>query len=192
MSVLLNMYKVIPKDQRDKAALLQCEAKLRGELADARNEIDKLHATIKDLQSQQTKMQQQRKSTLTSPIEPNLKMSPAERSLTSHGNISLSPSKTCKTGLVSPEEKSSSISGSLPITSCGKSKISASDWQISELQMELYIVRRKSQSVEEQLKLHQQRLVAAKQQEDVLLKEMEVSFTFVCIFSRLLYLEAVG
>ncbi|VDO55599.1 unnamed protein product [Schistosoma margrebowiei] len=175
MSVLLNMYKVIPKDQRDKAALLQCEAKLRGELADARNEIDKLHATIKDLQSQQTKMQQQRKSTLTSPIEPNLKMSPAERSLTSHGNIPLSPSKTCKTGLVSPEEKSSSISGSLPITSCGKSKISASDWQISELQMELYIVRRKSQSVEEQLKLHQQRLVAAKQQEDVLLKEMEIT-----------------
>ncbi|RTG89619.1 E3 ubiquitin-protein ligase BRE1 [Schistosoma bovis] len=175
MSVLLNMYKVIPKDQRDKAALLQCEAKLRGELADARNEIDKLHATIKDLQSQQTKMQQQRKSTLTSPIEPNLKMSPAERSLTSYGNIPLSPSKTCKTGLLSPEEKSSSISGSLPITSCGKSKISASDWQISELQMELYIVRRKSQSVEEQLKLHQQRLVAAKQQEDVLLKEMEIT-----------------
>ncbi|CAH8498523.1 unnamed protein product [Schistosoma turkestanicum] len=175
MSVLLNMYKVIPKDQRDKAALLQCEAKLRGELTDAKNEIDKLNATIRDLQSQQTKMQQQRKSALTSPIELNLKMSPAERSLTTHGSIPQSPSKSCKIGLVSPDEKASSVSGYPPITSCGKSKISASDWQISELQMELYIVRRKSQSIEEQLKLHQQRLVAAKQQEDVLLKEMEIT-----------------
>ncbi|KAH8878208.1 E3 ubiquitin-protein ligase [Schistosoma japonicum] len=164
MSVLLNMYKVIPKDQRDKAALLQCEAKLRAELTDARNEIDKLHATIKDLQSLQAKLQQQRKPTLESPAETNLKMSPAERALAS-----------THTGLVSPDEKGSNVSGSMTIISSGKCKITASDWQVSELQMELYSVRRKSQSVEDQLKLHQQRLVAAKQQEDVLLKEMEIT-----------------
>ncbi|TNN20610.1 Ribosomal protein S6 kinase beta-1 isoform 3 [Schistosoma japonicum] len=176
MSVLLNMYKVIPKDQRDKAALLQCEAKLRAELTDARNEIEKLHATIKDLQSLQAKLQQQRKPTLESPAETNLKMSPAERALAStHVSIPPSPSKTCKTGLVSPDEKGSNVSGSMTIISSGKCKITASDWQVSELQMELYSVRRKSQSVEDQLKLHQQRLVAAKQQEDVLLKEMEIT-----------------
>ncbi|CAH8541481.1 unnamed protein product [Heterobilharzia americana] len=167
MSVLLNMYKVIPKDQRDKAALLQCEAKLRAELSDARNEIDKLHSTIREFQAQQVKIQQHRKPVLLSPNETTPKMSPAERGLTSVGSIPPSP----KPSKVSPDEKSTNMS----IGSCAKSKLAASDWQISELQMELYLVRRKSQSTEEQLKLHQQRLADAKQQEDVVLKEMEIT-----------------
>ncbi|CAH8849059.1 unnamed protein product [Trichobilharzia szidati] len=171
MSVLLNMYKVIPKDQRDKAALLQCEAKLRAELSDAKSEIDKLNSTIRELQTQ-VKIQQQRKQSLTSPVETSLKMSPAERGSTSLGNIPSSLSKPSKVGLISPDEKNTNLAGTLQ---CGKPKVSASDWQISELQMELYLIKRKSQNIEEQLKLHQQRLAAAKQQEDVLLKEMEIT-----------------
>nr|CAH8849522.1 unnamed protein product [Trichobilharzia regenti] len=185
MSVLLNMYKVIPKDQRDKAALLQCEAKLRAELSDAKSEIDKLNNTIRELQTQ-VKIQQQRKQSLTSPGETSLKMSPAERGSTSLGNIPPSLSKPPKLGLTSPDEKSTNLTGSLQ---SGKPKVSASDWQISELQMELYLIKRKSQNTEEQLKLHQQRLAAAKQQEDVLLKEMEVSFK-LHIFWLLFYNSA--
>lgn len=57
MSVLLNMYKVIPKDQRDKATLLQAEAKLRAELSESRAELSQLQTVLSELQHQMTLLQ---------------------------------------------------------------------------------------------------------------------------------------
>ncbi len=57
MSVLLSMYKVVPKDQRDKAALLQIEAKLRAELSEARTELAALQSSNTDLSNRLTLLQ---------------------------------------------------------------------------------------------------------------------------------------
>ncbi|CAL8088833.1 unnamed protein product [Calicophoron daubneyi] len=173
MSVLLNMYKVIPKDQRDKAALLQCEAKLRSEVAEQKNEIEKLHSTVMELQQQNARLlqiqQQQRKPLHNPPANSNFKASPVDRTSTqdrSHTVVTVSPSSVPqKATALSPDDKGSGT----------KSHQTGFKYKLTELQLELQIAQRRCQSLESQVEVCQHRLSAAQQQEEVLLKEMEVT-----------------
>ncbi|GAA31256.2 E3 ubiquitin-protein ligase Bre1 [Clonorchis sinensis] len=203
MSVLLNMYKVIPKDQRDKAALLQCEAKLRSELNDTKTELEKLQTNFSELQQQNIRLtqQQQQFQQQLQQKSPFLKASPAEQtppiqSITGGGAsgillpdrltaTSLSPSTSSQRTniMVSPDEKASGPSstrtpppsqvGPSPVTVPGK--LPFMQYSFAELQLELQLIQRRRQSLEVQLDLCQHRLLAAQQQEEVLLKEMEVT-----------------
>ncbi|TGZ58632.1 hypothetical protein CRM22_009536 [Opisthorchis felineus] len=204
MSVLLNMYKVIPKDQRDKAALLQCEAKLRSELNDTKTELEKLQASFSELQQQNIRLtqQQQQFQQQLQQKSPFLRASPAEHTppiqgITGGGAsgilppdrltaTSLSPSTSSQRTniMVSPDEKVSSgpssartpppsQMGPSPVTVPGK--LPFMQHSFAELQLELQLIQRRRQSLEVQLDLCQHRLLAAQQQEEVLLKEMEVT-----------------
>ncbi|CAH8484562.1 unnamed protein product [Dicrocoelium dendriticum] len=195
MSVLLNMYKVIPKDQRDKAALLQCEAKLRSELSDAKEEIEKLRSCLLEAQQQNARLvQQQQQLSLQQQKtvargSPYPKVSPIEHTPPSaHVNTTgvptnidrcavtaASPTTGSQRGnpMLSPDEKLSA-SGSTSRTP-PHSQVGSYPTSVPELQMELQLSRRRRQTLETQLELCQNRLLAAQQQEEVLLKEMEVT-----------------
>uniref|UniRef100_A0A0V0J9A2 E3 ubiquitin protein ligase n=1 Tax=Schistocephalus solidus TaxID=70667 RepID=A0A0V0J9A2_SCHSO len=232
MSVLLNMYKVIPKDQRDKACLLQAEAKLRSELAESRAELSQLQTAYSDLQFQNLQLQKRLStalqssggavdSTSSSSTPTTMKREEPESSATTGGCSPLpqplSPvvmdaptaSTTVTTGITtisafsaSPAIKCSPMSITSPGSSLGgggggehpatatptsssgatlpSNSVQALEaekrvWQVTELQLELQHAQRKCASLQEQVNVQQQRLVTAKQQEDVLLKEMEVT-----------------
>lgn len=73
MSVLLSMYKLVPKDQRDKATLLQAEAKLRNELSNAAAEIAALQTSNSELsrrlhQIQKLQLHSSSKAAATVPV----------------------------------------------------------------------------------------------------------------------------
>ncbi|THD22905.1 Ribosomal protein S6 kinase beta-1 [Fasciola hepatica] len=181
MSVLLNMYKVIPKDQRDKAALLQCEAKLRAELAEARIELGRLHSTLLDVQQQNTRLQQQlqqqqsKRSSLASPMAGTVKASPADRTPpVALSNTVVSPLTLQK---ASPDDKTllNSQTGSVLLTSSSKLAQPGYNCRVTELQLELQMTRRRKQSLDAQLEKIQNRLLAAEQKEEVLLKDLEVT-----------------
>ncbi|KAA0194032.1 Ribosomal protein S6 kinase beta-1 [Fasciolopsis buskii] len=181
MSVLLNMYKVIPKDQRDKAALLQCEAKLRSELTVARVELERLHSTLLDVQQQNTRLQQQlqhqqpKRSSLASPMTGAIKASPVERTppLTLSSAV-VSPLTFQK---ASPDDRNQQTSQTGSTTLAGSSKLAQPGYncRITELQLELQMTRRRKQSLDAQLEKIQNRLLAAEQKEEVLLKDLEVT-----------------
>ncbi|VDP46401.1 unnamed protein product [Echinostoma caproni] len=177
------MYKVIPKDQRDKAALLQCEAKLRSELAEARVELGRLHSTILDVQQQNTRLQQQlqqqqRRPSLTSPASGTLKASPVER--TPPTALSGSVASPLALQKASPEDRVqlTSHTGATLLSTGSKSSHPGYDCRITELQLELQLTRRRKQSLEAQLEIFQHRLLASEQKEEVLLKDLEVSTMF--------------
>ncbi|KAF7260579.1 hypothetical protein EG68_02072 [Paragonimus skrjabini miyazakii] len=188
MSVLLNMYKVIPKDQRDKAALLQCEAKLRSEVADLKCDLEKLQTNHTEMQQQNARLTQQlqllqqqlqQRVTRESPFP---KASPVERTppiqgaafppdRTTMGLVTASPSASSqKPGLFSPDDQKP-VSGRTP----PQANSVINPVTIPGLRLELQITRRRRQSLEGHLELYQHRLLAAQQQEEVLLKEMEVT-----------------
>lgn len=192
MSVLLNMYKVIPKDQRDKAALLQCEAKLRSELTVARVELERLHSTLLDVQQQNTRLQQQlqhqqpKRSSLASPMTGAIKASPVERTppLTLSSAV-VSPLTFQK---ASPDDRNQQTSQTGSTTLAGSSKLAQPGYncRITELQLELQMTRRRKQSLDAQLEKIQNRLLAAEQKEEVLLKDLEVRQ----LVSRFTYFES--
>ncbi|KAF8568694.1 hypothetical protein P879_05189 [Paragonimus westermani] len=188
MSVLLNMYKVIPKDQRDKAALLQCEAKLRSEVADLKCDLEKLQANHTETQQQNARLTQQlqllqqqlqQRGARESPFP---KASPVERTppiqsaafapdRTNLGLVTASPSAISqKAALFSPDDQKS-VSGRTP----PQANSVINPVTIPGLRLELQITRRRRQSLEGHLELYQHRLLVAQQQEEVLLKEMEVT-----------------
>nr|VZI29624.1 unnamed protein product [Spirometra erinaceieuropaei] len=232
MSVLLNMYKVIPKDQRDKACLLQAEAKLRSELAEARAELSQLQTAYSDLQFQNLQLQKRLAaalqtgggavdsasssstptavkreepegattaggcSPLPQPLSPVVMDVPAVTTTVTTGTTTVSAfpaSPAIKGSPMSVTSPGSSLGGgggnenpatATPTSSSGAAvapnSVQALEaekrvWQVTELQLELQHAQRKCASLQEQVNVQQQRLVTAKQQEDVLLKEMEVT-----------------
>ncbi|KAF6774388.1 hypothetical protein AHF37_08052 [Paragonimus kellicotti] len=188
MSVLLNMYKVIPKDQRDKAALLQCEAKLRSEVADLKCDLEKLQTNHTEVQqqnarlTQQLQLLQQQLQQRVARESPFPKASPVERTppiqgaafppdRSTLGLVTASPSASSqKPALFSPDDQKP-VSGRTP----PQSNSVINPVTIPGLRLELQITRRRRQSLEGHLELYQHRLLAAQQQEEVLLKEMEVT-----------------
>ncbi|CDS42733.1 E3 ubiquitin protein ligase Bre1 [Echinococcus multilocularis] len=229
MSVLLSMYKVIPKDQRDKATLLQVEAKLRAELSEARSELATLQSVNADLQARCAQLQREYRiaTSSTFPLKRELeeqadlpeKKVAGESNSTAHyeepspregsvatGSGAVGPSatnpshqmsplsvSTCM-NVVSPEsgEKSASAAPILPpppppppptphpLMPPVPRKTSNLDedkkaWQVAELQQELQHTQRRCHTLEQRVSTLQQHLVTAKQQEDVMLKEMEVT-----------------
>lgn len=226
MSVLLNMYKVIPKDQRDKASLLQAEAKLRSELTEARAEIIQLQTIVIELQQQHVQTQKRlqtsagltvdnasasshaSKSDNVFSFSPSASPSVPQIPGASHTQFSSLGQQSAPSALgtlhIASATLSSPASGSTllklnvtasPMASSPVSSLSSamcdqlhaqtataatgeSDkrvWQVAELQLEGKRLMRKCMTFEEQLNVCQQRLVTAKQQEDVLLKEIEVT-----------------
>lgn len=49
MKLLLDMYKGVSKDQRDKVQLMATEKKLRSEIEELRNQMKKIQVTFDDL-----------------------------------------------------------------------------------------------------------------------------------------------
>uniref|UniRef100_A0A5K3FWM1 E3 ubiquitin protein ligase n=1 Tax=Mesocestoides corti TaxID=53468 RepID=A0A5K3FWM1_MESCO len=220
MSVLLSMYKVIPKDQRDKAALLQAEAKLRAELSEARSEIAALQSANADLQTRCAQLQREcravpaqtlkkeseepldlgeKKATVDaqssepSPRDGATALSNSVGSSTNATNAayqSSSPSSTFKTS-ISPEGDKTATPASappppppppppLPLMPPVPRKTSNLEeekkaWRVAGLQQELLHTQRRCHSLEQRVGILQQHLITAKQQEDVMLKEMEVT-----------------
>ncbi|OON18284.1 protein kinase domain protein [Opisthorchis viverrini] len=180
MSVLLNMYKVIPKDQRDKAALLQCEAKLRSELNETKAELEKLQANFSELQQQNIPEHTPPVQCITAGgasgiILPDrltaTSLSPSTSS--QRTSIMVSPDEKVSSGPSSTRTPPPSQVGPSPVTVPGK--LPFLQHSFAELQLELQLIQRRRQSLEVQLDLCQHRLLAAQQQEEVLLKEMEVT-----------------
>ena len=226
MSVLLNMYKVIPKDQRDKATLLQIEAKLNKELLETRSQLAELQLMNADLQVRCAQLQREcRIATSTNPVKKNLddqtelserkgpiegasvtnstEPSPMDGSVagtstssgaTNPSHQSASPPISGALNAVSPEggDKQSLGSTSLPppppppppaphplmppIPRKSSLEEDKKAWQLAELQQELQHTQRRCQTLEMRVSTLQQHLVTARQQEDVMLKEMEVCF----------------
>ncbi|VDK33220.1 unnamed protein product [Taenia asiatica] len=229
MSVLLSMYKVIPKDQRDKATLLQVEAKLRAELSEARSELVALQSVNTDLQARCAQLQREYRiaASSTYPLKREVEEqvdlsekkvageggstahseepSPREGSVvtgsgavgssaTNHSHQTPPLSTSASTNVVSPEsgDKSASAAPTLPpppppppptphpLMPPVPRKSSNLDedkkaWQVAELQQELQHTQRRCHTLEQRVSTLQQHLVTAKQQEDVMLKEMEVT-----------------
>ena len=226
MSVLLNMYKVIPKDQRDKATLLQIEAKLNKELMETRSQLADLKLANADLQARCAQLQREFRiaaattSTLKRSLEEQSDL--ADRKVATEGlsvSTSAEPSPmegsvagtSTSSGATNPSHQSGSspISGAMNAVSpegAEKSQLSGSSlppppppppppaphplmppvprksnldedkkaWQLAELQQELQHTQRRCQTLEMRVSTLQQHLVTARQQEDVMLKEMEV------------------
>lgn len=213
MSVLLNMYKVIPKDQRDKAALLQSEAKLRSEVTELRSQLTSLQSNYNDLQSRYSQLQRECR-TASSSVAQTTKLESTEQSdlperkgegisaepspqegpsTTTGSHQSASPSITA---VVSPEGGEKSIIGSgpslpppppppppptphplmppVPRRNSVNLEEEKKAWQIAELQIELQHAQRRCHALEQRVNTLQQHLGTARQQEDVMLKEMEV------------------
>lgn len=229
MSVLLSMYKVIPKDQRDKATLLQVEAKLRAELSEARSELVTLQSVNVDLQARCAQLQREYRiaTSSTYPLkreveeqadlpekkvagegsstghsdEPSPREGPVVTGSGAAGSSATNPSHqasplsiSTSTNVLSPEsgDKSASAVPTLPpppppppptphpLMPPVPRKTSNLDedkkaWQVAELQQELQHTQRRCHTLEQRVSTLQQHLVTAKQQEDVMLKEMEVS-----------------
>ncbi|VDO07253.1 unnamed protein product [Rodentolepis nana] len=224
MSVLLNMYKVIPKDQRDKAALLQSESKLRSELTEVRNQLTSLQTSYGDLHTRYAHLQ--RECRIASASTTNIKREPAttEAQLVSSNfnpdrkveGVSAEPSpqeghgtttttattdSPVTTTTVCPEGTEKSVADKSTPTQAGLSlppppppppiqhplmppvprKNSANleeerkAWQVAELLLELQHTQRRCHTLEECVNSLQQQVATAKQQEDVMLKEMEVT-----------------
>ncbi|KAL5110613.1 E3 ubiquitin-protein ligase Bre1 [Taenia crassiceps] len=200
MSVLLSMYKVIPKDQRDKATLLQVEAKLRAELSEARSELVALQSANADLQARCAQLQREYRiaSSSTHPLKREVEEQTdlPEKKAGEGSSIAHSeePSPREGTNVVSPEsgDKLASTVPTLPpppppppptphpLMPPVPRKTSNLDedkkaWQVAELQQELQHTQRRCHTLEQRVSTLQQHLVTAKQQEDVMLKEMEVT-----------------
>nr|CDS31993.1 E3 ubiquitin protein ligase Bre1 [Hymenolepis microstoma] len=223
MSVLLNMYKVIPKDQRDKAALLQSESKLRSELTEVRNQLTSLQTSYGDLHTRYTHLQRECRIATASTTSVKREPATAEAQLMSNFNpdrkvevVSTEPSpqdghgttittattdSPATTTTIYPESGEKSLIDKSTPTQAGLSlppppppppiqhplmppiprKNSANleeerkAWQVAELLLELQHTQRRCHTLEECVNSLQQQVSTAKQQEDVMLKEMEVT-----------------
>lgn len=224
MSVLLNMYKVIPKDQRDKAALLQSEAKLRSELTEVRSQLTSLQNSYEDLHTRYCHLQRECRvasasttsvkrepatveaQSVSSNLNPERKVegvsaepSPQEAQRTTMAAVTTdSPSATTTTiypegGEKSVIDKSTPVqAGSslppppppppiqhplmppIPRKNSANLEEERKAWQVAELLLELQHTQRRCHTLEECVSSLQQQVATARQQEDVMLKEMEV------------------
>ncbi|VDL20419.1 unnamed protein product, partial [Hymenolepis diminuta] len=221
MSVLLNMYKVIPKDQRDKAALLQSEAKLRSELTEVRSQLTSLQNSYDDLHTRYSHLQRECRVASASTTSVKREPSNAEaQSVSSNLNperkvegVSAEPSpQECQrttmaiTATDSPSATKTTIypeggeklvidksTGSslppppppppiqhplmppIPRKNSANLEEERKAWQVTELLLELQHTQRRCHTLEECVSSLQQQVATARQQEDVMLKEMEVT-----------------